>query len=50
MYKGHMDKQKAGRIEVWRWGGQGRAMGGKWKQLYLNNNNKKAPKKGYNVF
>ena len=38
MYEGHMDKAKGGgRIEV-EWGG---AVGGKWRQLYLNNNEKK---------
>ena len=42
MYKGHMDKAKAGRIEGGRWGwlGWGGWWGGKWRQLYLNNNKK----------
>ena len=37
MYKGFMDKPKAGRIEGGRWGlvGQEREMGGKWKTTVL---------------
>ena len=35
MYKGHMDKGKVGRFQGER--GMG-AVGGKWRQLYLNNN------------
>ena len=40
MYKGHMDKakgEKDGRWEVG-WVGQGKVVTGKWRQLYLNNN------------
>ena len=42
MCKEPMDKPKGVRIEGGRWGsvGQGRAVGGKWRQLYLNNNKK----------
>ena len=36
MYKGPMDKAKGDRVE----GGAGGIVGGKWKQLYLNNNKK----------
>ena len=40
MYKGHMDKAKGGGIEGgrWEWVGWGGLLGGKWRQLYLNNN------------
>ena len=36
-------KPKRGRIEVGRWGwvGLGRVVAGKWRRLYLNNNNVK---------
>ena len=38
-----MDKAKGDRIEGERqgWVGWGRLVGGKWRQLYLNNNKKK---------
>ena len=37
-----MDKAKGGRIEggKWGWVGQRWVKGGKWRQLYLNNNKK----------
>ena len=40
------------RIEGRRWGwvGQGRAVAGKWRQLYLNNNKKKIYLKEYKKF
>ena len=44
MYKGHMDKAKGDRIEGGRSGGQGKVVAGKWRQLFLNNNFKKAKK------
>ena len=33
MYKGHLDKDKGGRIESWRWGrvGLGKVVLGKWR-------------------
>ena len=42
MDKGHMDKAKVGRFRGGRrgWVGQGAEVGGKWRQLYLNNNKK----------
>ena len=41
MYKGHMDKTKWGGIMGWvPIAGLGEVMGGKWSQLYLNNNKK----------
>ena len=47
MYKGPMDKPKGGRIEGGRWGwaGRGKAVAGKWRQLYLNNTKKRLKKK-----
>ena len=47
MYKGHMDKAKGGRIEGGRqgWMERGEVVGGKWTQLYLNNNKKNKNKK-----
>ena len=38
-----MDKAKGGRIKGGRqgWVGHGEGVGGKWRQLYLNNNRKK---------
>ena len=41
-YKGHMDKTKGGviREERWGWLGLGGSVGGKCRQLYLNNNKK----------
>ena len=46
MYKGPMDKDNGGgdhRVEGGEvgWLGRGRVVGGKWRQLYLNNNKKK---------
>ena len=40
MYKGHRDKTKEGYNQGWEVGmaGVGRSGGGKWRQLYLNNN------------
>ena len=38
MCKGHMDKAKGGMFEG---GRQGAVVGSKWRQLYLNNKNKK---------
>ena len=39
--KGHMDKAKGGSFEGGRWMGGARGYGGmKWRQLYLNNNQK----------
>ena len=40
--KGHMDKTKGGRIKGGSWGGLecGGVVEGKWRQLYLNNNEK----------
>ena len=38
MYKGLMDKAKVGRIVG---GRQEWVVGGKWRQMYLNNNKKK---------
>ena len=40
MYKGHMDKIKGGRIQGGKWGWLGweGVVGGKWRQVYLNNN------------
>ena len=47
MYKGSMDKAKAGRKEGgrWAWVWQGGEEGVKWRQLYLNNNKKNKIKK-----
>ena len=39
MYKGHMDKAKGGQDRGWEVGMAG--VGGKWRQLYLNNKKKK---------
>ena len=43
MHKGPMDKAKPGKD--WQWeevlGGAGESSGGKWRQLYLNNNKNK---------
>ena len=38
-YKGYMDKAKGGRFEAGRWGWvrRGGMVGGKWRQVYLNN-------------
>ena len=47
MYKGHMDKPKGVGSRVGSgggWGGGG-VVGGKWRQLYLNNNNKMCKKR-----
>ena len=46
MYEGHMDKAKGGRIKGgrWWWVGWGWSGGGKWGQLYLNNNKFKRKK------
>ena len=43
MYKGQMGKTKTDRIEGGRqgWVGWGAMVGGKWRQLYSNNNKKK---------
>ena len=40
MYKGHMDKTKERQDQGWGVGmaGVGGEIGGKWRQLYLNNN------------
>ena len=40
MYKGHMGKDKEGKDRGWEVGmaGVGGMVGGKWRQLYLNNN------------
>ena len=40
MYKGPWTKPKEDKMEGGRWGweGWGRVFGGKWRQLYLNNN------------
>ena len=40
MYKRHMDKANAGRIECGRWGWvwQGEVTGEIWRKLYLKNN------------
>ena len=41
MYKGHMDKAKGGRIKNEKWGWLGWwIVGGKWRQVYLNNSKK----------
>ena len=42
MYKGPMDKAKAGRSQGGRqrWVGRGCMMGEQWRQLHLDNNNK----------
>ena len=42
-----MDKAKGGKIQggSWGWVGQGGVVVGKWRQLYLNNKNKKEKKK-----
>ena len=47
MYKGPIDEPKGRRIEGGRWGEMGhrRAVGGKWRQLYLSNNKKNDKKK-----
>ena len=43
IYNGHMDKIKGMQDRGWKvgMGGQGEVVGGKWRQLYLNNNFKK---------
>ena len=45
IYKGPMDKAKEGRIKGGRqgWVGQRGVVRGKWKQLYLDNNNTPPP-------
>ena len=45
--EGHMDKAKGRRFEGGRrgWVGQEGIVGGKWRQLYLNNNKKLFKKK-----
>ena len=47
MYKGHMDKAKGGWDRGWdvERDGEGVLVGGKWRQLYLNNNNKNNKKR-----
>ena len=46
MYKGHMDKTKGRWDHGWEMEmvGLGGVAGGKWRQLYLNNNKKKSGK------
>ena len=48
MYKGPMDKAKAGKDCGWE--GQGKVVVGKWRQLYLNKNFKNAKKKKIEVY
>ena len=40
MYEGPMEKAKVGQDWGWEMGGQGRVVGGKWRQPHLNNNKK----------
>ena len=49
MYKGTMDKTKGGQDEGWEVGmtGVGRVVGGKWRQLFLNNSKKVNKNKNY---